>query len=401
MRNLKSDTMNIHSHLRRSALPIFAIILCTMACTISCAKKLSIEHTKSIAEKYINEDKCEEALKLIFDNLTDEEIAQNALFLLVKAASDFEPVFQDAVVMDHTIYGDKINSTRLSSDKKLLVTVDGTTLRIRVFSFPDMKESLIIPTQAPAYSAIMDRSGNRIVAAGHDGNVYFYDYPSGNEIGKIHAHDYPVRDLWLTKDGKLITVSNDHTISVFDPESGERLQNMKIHSMNIKNVTLSPDETLVATASNDGSVQTLEYHNGELSLIGKYINAADNYVNAIAISPDKQFVASGSGDGNVKFWGARDHKPVGSVSLEEPVSALSFSPDGTRLIAGTASHVYLIDAVTKQAVIQFPVIGNEYWSAEFIDNDRVMVSENKSVKIIKIPTTDEILETCREIYNDL
>ncbi len=387
--------------LRNRFLPYAVIFVCTMFCAFSCAKRLSIEQTKSVANRYITDGKYKEALKLLFDNLTDEQIAQNALPILAKSVMQIETLFDDAVERARSIPGVEITSARLCDDKKFLVIADGQNKKILVLTYPDMEEAMRIDTQAPVYTAVMDHSGNRLATAGHDGYVYFYEYPSGKEIKKIQAHEYPVRDLWLTKDGKLVTVSNDHTIRVYDPETDELLQSMKIHSMNIKNVVFAPDEKFLATAANDGSVQTLEYDNGKLSLIGSYINVTRNYVNAIAVSPDKKVVASGSGDGYVRLWGATDHNLLGEISLDTPIAALSFSPDGKKIIAGAEKQVALINAVTKEAIIIFPTTYDVFHSAEFVDENHVMVADTYSIRHIRIPSTDEILKLGHEIYNNL
>lgn len=367
----------------------------------SCSSRTDISSVKFIANKYVSEGEYEEAITTLYDNLSDEQIADNALAILIEALNDIEPIFQDVIVQSHLIPMADINAAVLSNDKKWIVTADGMHQKINVFSYPDMKETLQLKTPAFVYTAMMNRDGDRIAAACHDGNVYFFEYPSGKEADMIHAHDHAVRDMWFTADGNLVTVSNDHTISICDIASGEQTQKMPVHSLNIKDLAISPDETLVATASNDGSIQTLEYDKGHLKTTGHYINAAKNYVNTVAISSDNQLIASGSGDCNIKFWRATDHRHLGDLKLDKPVIGLSFSPDGKRLIAGTTDGVYLIDAMTKEILAKLPVYGKNFWSVDFIDNNNVMVADQRTIKQLKLPTSAEIVALGRTVYENL
>ncbi|KAI0046388.1 hypothetical protein FA95DRAFT_1679826, partial [Auriscalpium vulgare] len=77
------------------------------------------------------------------------------------------------------------------------------------------------------------------------------------------------------------------------------------------------------------------------------------YVNSVAFSPDGRRIVSGSADNTIRIWDAETGQPVGTPRKGHTdfVLSVAFSPDGTRVISGSSDRTVCIwDAETGQPV---------------------------------------------------
>lgn len=368
----------------------------------SCSHNVGV--TTAQANKLLNENKNEEAIMTLYDNLTDEEIADSAINILVPAmanCSKSSMAFKDIKVTDTKISPEAtMNSAVISADGRHIVTTESKAQRVKVYSYPAMKLESEINVPEFAYTARLDHTGKNVAVAAHNGNVYVYEFPSGKLAATLNTNDYAVRDLHFTKDGRLFTVSNDCTLSMFEYPSGNRLERIRLHSRNAKDLDFSADEKLICTASNDGSIRVMCYTDGEILNNGEwsYIDLGDNYANAVTFSPDGKTVVGGTGTGFVKFYNTEDETYITSFMLPEPVASLAYNPDGSKLAAGTGSAVYIFDGKTNQFLYKIPKMGEDFWSVQFTDNNHLMAADRTSVYQITLPSTADIVRFGRTIY---
>ena len=64
----------------------------------------------------------------------------------------------------------------------------------------------------------------------------------------------------------------------------------------------------------------------------------DDPVTAVSFSPDGKTLASGSQDNTVRVWDLATGKELQRLSHDSSVTAVSFSPDGKTLASGSAGQ---------------------------------------------------------------
>jgi WD40 repeat protein len=166
--------------------------------------------------------------------------------------------------------------------------------------------------------------GQYLASAGMDLTVHIWNSKGENLHTLANGHVNTVFAVAFDRQGRLVSVGADARVKVWDPLSGRELFNLAGHGGPVEAVAFSPDSAFIATASWDHTVKiwNVSGHKGTIS--------------EVAYSPDGKYLASGSHDHTVKIWDAATMQEVATLpAVDDKVSMVSFSPDGTMLAAST------------------------------------------------------------------
>ncbi|MGO4885812.1 MAG: protein kinase domain-containing protein [Bryobacteraceae bacterium] len=215
--------------------------------------------------------------------------------------------------------------------------------------------------------------GERIVSGGEDRMVRIWDAAAGHAMYGIAGHAGAVLAVAFSPDRRIIVSgSADKTARIWDAATGRPLHTLTGHQCGVQGVAISPDAATIATAS----CTTLRLWDTESGKLMATLPAEwRSEIAAISFSPDGARLAAVSMAGEVKVWNAPAYgggilKRAGSdvdrtavsrdgarVALhnarkhslevwdarqrktawtlhEIDLTALAFSPDGSRLAAG-------------------------------------------------------------------
>ncbi|MFT5469942.1 MAG: WD40 repeat protein [Verrucomicrobiales bacterium] len=180
-----------------------------------------------------------------------------------------------------------------------------------------------------------------------------------------------VWELLFTPDGgTLISLGDDKAIRFWDVDSGQLRKTLRLqigdgHEGKFYAGALSPDGRWLAVGGRDSVLREdhptanrlidLERGGGEVAAV---LRGHTNAIPALAFSDDGSLLASGSGDDTVRVWdlekvGIRNAEFGMNEALEitesavleghsADVYAVSFSPDGQRLVSGSYDHTLKI-----------------------------------------------------------
>jgi len=224
------------------------------------------------------------------------------------------------------------------------------------------------------WAVAVSADGQRIVSGGEDAMVRIWDAATGQAMYGAAGHGGAVRAVAFSADRRwMVSGSADKSARIWDAATGRALHTLNGQECSVQAVAIGPDGDTVATAS-CSTVRLWLAESGKLAatLHGEWQSG----IAAIAFSPDGAQVAAVGGAGEVKVWNAltygggilrRASAEVSRVAISpngarralyqtktqsievrdtqkklvwnwhdgnSPVTALAFSPDGSRLAAG-------------------------------------------------------------------
>jgi WD40 repeat protein/serine/threonine protein kinase len=109
------------------------------------------------------------------------------------------------------------------------------------------------------------------------------------------------------------------------------------HQKMVSGLAYSPNDKLLATASEDGTVQIWETDSYRLL---KTLKGHSSCVNRVVFSPDGTWIATAGCDKTVKVWDAKTFLETASFPHEDACFGLAISPDGMTLAAGQGDGVW-------------------------------------------------------------
>lgn len=163
------------------------------------------------------------------------------------------------------------------------------------------------------------------------------------------------------------------------------------HSNWIAALAWSPDSKLIASGSNDNTVQVSNAINGTQTQVHR---GHTQVVSAVAWSPNGKSIASGSADMSVQVW-----DPVSSQLLHKypdalaQVRSVAWSPDGTRLAIGGNDNMVHVWNVATGRVLTYPghskTVYGIAWSPD--GTHIASASEDTTVQVWDATTANKVL----------
>jgi WD40 repeat protein len=220
--------------------------------------------------------------------------------------------------------------------------------------------------------AVFSPNGKLLATASNDSTARLWDSATGKPIATLTGHTDAVSAVAFGPDGtRLATASQDKTARIWDLQRQAQIALLKGHSDMVTGVAFSPDGTRVLTSSQDGTSRLWDAKTG--APLKSYSGAPASF------SRDGQGIATSAGVWNANGAAIAQFAAAG----KEAVTAVAFSPDGSRVVTAAAKDALIRDARSGAQLAVLKGHTGNISSASFSpDGDRVVTaSEDNTVRI--------------------
>jgi WD40 repeat protein/serine/threonine protein kinase len=180
--------------------------------------------------------------------------------------------------------------------------------------------------------AALSADGVRVAASETPGTIVVFDVDRGRELAELKGDWGEVFGLAFAPSGDtLVSAARDGRIRTWSVSTGTAVNVMNAAEL-ISAVVVSPDGSRAAAGSIDGAVSMWDIQTG--SRVRTLTGHTDG-ISSIVFSSDGTTLVTGSLDGTVRVWDTATGKSLHRLVHTGPVSAVSVSPDGSRLASSS------------------------------------------------------------------
>ncbi|XP_032667423.1 U5 small nuclear ribonucleoprotein 40 kDa protein [Odontomachus brunneus] len=184
--------------------------------------------------------------------------------------------------------------------------------------------------------------GQFLASTGHDRQIFLWNvYGECENIGVMTGHNGAVMELHFSPDGYyLYTASTDMTLGLWDLVSGTRVKKMKGHILFVNSVSgARRGPMMLCSGSDDCTIRVWDprKHNECCTLNNTY------QVTAVTFNDTTEQVISGGIDNDIKVWDLRKNAVLYKLKgHSDTVTGLSLSPDGSYLLSNAMDNTLKI-----------------------------------------------------------
>jgi WD40 repeat protein/tetratricopeptide (TPR) repeat protein len=213
----------------------------------------------------------------------------------------------------------------------------------------------ILPHEAGISAVACSPDGRIIATACWDHTARLWDAATGAPLGEPIKHDAKdpglapqpggVNALAFSQDGKSLVTVGQMAVFVWDVATQKQLAVFSHGTTQVTGAAFGVDGRTVLTGASDGLARLWDV--ATQKMIGEPL-ACNDSIGAVAFRPDgRAFVTAGKRGGVVQVWDVSTRRPMIAFQHVGGVVAAAFSPDGERLITGSADRSAQLWDVTR------------------------------------------------------
>jgi len=193
--------------------------------------------------------------------------------------------------------------------------------------------------------------GQYAMSASWDKTLRLWNLSTGQTAVRFVGHEKDVLSVSFSANNRqIVSSSRDKTIKLWNT-IGECKFTLKDdnHTDWISHVRFSPDSENPVIVSS-GWDKVLKVWDATSCKLRTNHFGHTGYINTVTISPDGSLCASGGKDGVAMLWDLSESKHLYSLSANDEIHALAFSPTHYWLCAATSSSIIIWDLEKKSKV---------------------------------------------------
>ncbi|KAG2346482.1 WD40 repeat-like protein [Suillus weaverae] len=218
----------------------------------------------------------------------------------------------------------------------------------------------------------------------------------------LKGHEDWVRDIaFIPGTRLLVTCSDDKSLRLWNLDTGKQVGKPLLgHSDYVLRVAASPDGRWIVSGARDGSILVWEVPTTKSPsvLVLDPFKGHKRDVWSIVFAPDSKTFASASYDKTVCVWQRETGKIVlGPFQVGDEAYSVSYSPNGSKLAAGTETRIIVWDAMSGEELLK---IEQRAWLVAFtLDGLRLVSGSFNDIRISDAATGEMIKQF--DVHTDL
>jgi len=198
--------------------------------------------------------------------------------------------------------------------------------------------------------------GKVLASSAQDGTIRLWDVATGKQLHDRPGHQHSVEAVEFSPDGEfLITGGADHSVRIWNTRDRAQIGTVDSHQGTIRGIAISANGELVASIDDCYGVQPamlrvwdVESGSSRLQLMG-----GDNRFAGVTFSPDGTSLIAGTEDNFVRIWDVSSGELIRSIrtgdNFEDFICSIAVSPNGELLACGVDNDsIHLYDANTSK-----------------------------------------------------
>ncbi|KAG2739262.1 WD40 repeat-like protein [Suillus brevipes Sb2] len=239
--------------------------------------------------------------------------------------------------------------------------------------------------------------GTRLLVTGsYDESLRVWNLDTGKQVGEpLLGHDAGVRRIAASPDGRwIVSAAENGSILVWEVATKKaELKRVPVsfkgHGKTIMSVVFAPDSKTFASASNDKTVCVWKRETGEIVLGPLNVGS---WANSVSYSPEGTKLAAGTEE-HIIVWNLKTGKEL--LKIEQRAWQVAFTPDGLRLVSGNRKDIRISDATTGNIIKQFDAhTANSFHALVIAPNGTKLAttSYDKTTRFFDLTTFEQIGE---------
>jgi len=270
-----------------------------------------------------------------------------------------------------------ITHLSLNGDATKFATADANKT-IKLWNVADGKTTLTLPIPTPVQSIALSPNGQRLAIAVQDGPghvIRVHDVALGKDVQTLTDHAGPVKGLQFLADGRtLVAASMDKTARLLDAGV---LSAFVAHPAGATFAQYNANGTQLLTAGADKVVKLWDVP--KANVLRSFGPVADP-IKAITFSKDFTRVAAATGK-NVKVWTIVDGKEIATLPHAVEVLSLAFSPDNTRIVTGSLDKQTRLWDLATSKELQFFAHEDAVETVQHLANNVIVSAAGKVTRL--------------------
>jgi DNA-binding SARP family transcriptional activator len=158
-----------------------------------------------------------------------------------------------------------------------------------------------------------------------EAEVALYRALAGRELGVLSGHTGAIYAVTFSPDdGRIVTAGEDGLARVWD-SAGNLITTLEGHTGTVTTATFSPDGAYILTGSDDGTARLWDAEGSLITVV-----EANDFVNSASFSPDGQRIVTGGV--NAQLWDTAGNLVATLGGHTKRVHSVVFSPKGKRIV---------------------------------------------------------------------